>query len=87
MSALHCVPLPAALTEPERTAWIWRYDNVLGMHLVVRQVRDRAQILVLGRMLDRYSLVLRPTFAPLPAAVRARWLPALVDCWWGGQPK
>ncbi|NMY92701.1 hypothetical protein [Pseudomonas oryzihabitans] len=43
----------AALTEPERAAWMWRHGLVLDPHLVVCQVRDGAQILVLGRLLDR----------------------------------
>ncbi len=53
----------AALTEPERAAWMWRHGLVLDPHLVVCQVRDGAQILVLGRLLDRHSLVLRPTLS------------------------
>jgi len=51
----------AALTEPERAAWMWRHCRVLDPHLVVCQLRDGAQILVLGRLLDRYVLVLRPS--------------------------
>ncbi len=52
-----------ALTEPERAAWMWRHGLVLDPHLVVCQVRDGAQILVLERLLDRHSLVLRPTLS------------------------
>ncbi len=53
----------AALTEPERAAWMWRHGLVLDPHLVVCQVHDGAQVLVLGRLLDRHSLVLRPTLS------------------------
>lgn len=53
--------MPAALTEPERAAWMRRHGRVLDPHLVVCQLRDGALILVLGRLLDRYVLVLRPT--------------------------
>ena len=53
----------AALTEPERAAWMWRHGLVLDPHLVVCQVRDGAQVPVLGRLLDRHSLVQRPTFS------------------------
>lgn len=56
----------AALTEPERAARMGRYDLVLDPHLVVCQVRDGAQILMLGRLLDRYVLVLRPTLCIRP---------------------
>lgn len=51
----------AALTEPARAAWMWRHDLVLDPHLLVCQVHDGALILVLGRLLDRYVLVLSTT--------------------------
>jgi hypothetical protein len=40
---------------------MWRHGRLLDPHLLVCQVRDGALILVLGRLLDRYVLVLRPT--------------------------
>lgn len=36
---------------------------MLNPHMVVCQVRDGVQLLVLGRLLDRYSLVLRLTLS------------------------
>lgn len=42
---------------------MWHHGLVLDPHLLVCQVRDGALILVLGRLLDRHSLVLRPTLS------------------------
>ena len=42
---------------------MWRHGLVLDPHLVVCQVRYGGQILVLERLLDRHSLVLRPTLS------------------------
>lgn len=38
----------AALTRPERAAWMWRHGRVLDPYLVVCQLRDGAQILRSG---------------------------------------
>lgn len=76
------VPLFAALTELERTAWMWRHGLVLDPHQVVCQVRDGAQVLVLGRLLDGHPLVQRP-----PAAAHSRWPPVPSGCWWLGQAR
>ena len=57
------VPLPAALTEPERAARVRGDDLVLDQYLVFRQVRDRAPILVLGRLLERYPCCCALLFA------------------------
>lgn len=52
----------AALTEPERAARVRGHDLVLDQHLVVREVRDRAQTLVPSRLLEQFPSLLRPAF-------------------------
>jgi len=58
--ASHFSPCSSNQSVPG-AAWVRGDDLVLDQYLVVRQVRDRAQALVLGRLLDRYALLLRPT--------------------------